>query len=295
MAFPGINGTGLPNTNYLSLGRGKLYAAKLDVDGNPLGFRDLGNAPSLTLTIETETLEHFSSRQGTRVKDAECVIEQSANLTFALDEANFENLALLFNGEADNDYDNSAAVAGVSGAAIQVEATDGQGKWYDIYDLVGGLPALPAGESPHDHRMYEIGAVTFTGAWLGAVEGTDYELDLLAGRIFVYSGSAVITDGDLATFDVAANAGADDPVDELRAITETSTVVALHFEQIDACTGARRFWRFHQVRLRADGDFALIQDQNEFATLNFAGSVEANESAHADSPFWTVRTGSFAA
>lgn len=47
-------------TNEYKIGKGKLYIDVLDTDGNPQGERFLGNAPGFTLSVSTETIEHYS-------------------------------------------------------------------------------------------------------------------------------------------------------------------------------------------------------------------------------------------
>ena len=54
--------------NY-TLGKGILYFDRYNPDtGTYSGWRDLGNAPSFSFTVNIEKLEHFSSRGGLRVK-----------------------------------------------------------------------------------------------------------------------------------------------------------------------------------------------------------------------------------
>lgn len=64
------------------------------------GERDLGNivGDSVSFTRDTEELEHFSNRSGTRLKDKVVTIEESAQIDFALDEINVTNLQYFFKG-----------------------------------------------------------------------------------------------------------------------------------------------------------------------------------------------------
>ena len=80
--MPGVNTTGVPNTNDYNLGRGIVYFSLLDTNGLPTGgYRDLGNAPEFNVSFETETLEHQASRLGLKVTDKEVVISQKCKLS----------------------------------------------------------------------------------------------------------------------------------------------------------------------------------------------------------------------
>ena len=47
-------------------GQGKVYAATRNTDGtvDADAYRDIGNVPSLSITLETDVLEHQESRTG---------------------------------------------------------------------------------------------------------------------------------------------------------------------------------------------------------------------------------------
>jgi hypothetical protein len=81
--------------NY-ALGRGILSFKET----GQTNFRDMGNCTSLEFSSEIETLEHFSSRTGVRVKDAEVVLQTSGSLVATVDEITMENLRLAFLGSA---------------------------------------------------------------------------------------------------------------------------------------------------------------------------------------------------
>jgi len=58
------------------------------------GYRDLGNCPDFKINVETETVEHFSSKSGLKKKDAEIPVSQKATNSFTLDELSPDNAAL---------------------------------------------------------------------------------------------------------------------------------------------------------------------------------------------------------
>ena len=86
--------------NY-TLGRGKLYFSRF-VPGtqNVAGFRYIGNTPEFNLTIESETLDHFSSDAGIREKDDSVPLQVTRSGSMITDNIHPENIALFFFGAA---------------------------------------------------------------------------------------------------------------------------------------------------------------------------------------------------
>lgn len=285
----GSNPTGKANTDDYNVGRGKVYFAPLDANGIPQGYRFLGNAPEFSISMETETLEHQASTGGLKVVDKEVVISQKVNLSLSLDEISFENMALFFSGTSTT-FDNSAAASATPVSGANNLVVDEQGRWFDIYTTGSGVPTT----NSSGVRLYDIGAVTITGGASGttpAVLGTDYELDSKMGRVFVIDGSTVLTVADSPhNLSVAQNAGAATSVDEVRALTQTSVKGALKFiSENPADADVQTEFQFHQVSLKAEGDFGLISD--EFTTMSLTGVAERNETGgDANSPTLTVRT-----
>jgi hypothetical protein len=74
-------------------------------------FVDLGNAPSFVWSPSIEKKEHFSSREGVKVKDFTAITQTGATIKMTLDEINAENLALFTLGEIATDTDGNATVA----------------------------------------------------------------------------------------------------------------------------------------------------------------------------------------
>jgi hypothetical protein len=74
-------------------------------------FVDLGNAPSFVWSPTIEKKEHFSSREGVKVKDFTAITQTGATIKMTLDEINGENLALFTLGEVGTDTDGNVTVA----------------------------------------------------------------------------------------------------------------------------------------------------------------------------------------
>lgn len=64
------------------------------------GEKDLGNMVDVSLGRESEDLEHYTNRPGTRVKDKVITLQESISIDFGLDEPVIENFILFFKGDA---------------------------------------------------------------------------------------------------------------------------------------------------------------------------------------------------
>lgn len=271
----GLNPGGQASTDDYNIGRGKVYFATLDANDIPQEYRFLGNAPEFNITVETETQEHQASTSGLQVVDKEVTISQKVTLNLSLDEINFENLALFLSGVTAN-HDNTQAQTGVVGAS-NLTVTD-QGRWYDLYQSAGGAGSA---DSSGD-RIYNTGVISISGS----VEGTDFLEDSAMGRIFVIDGGNVTAGSH--NVDMSANGGADDTVDEVQGLSQTSVSGALKFiSENPADSDVMTEWQFHKVGLKAEGDFSLIGD--EFSQMTLSGVAERNVGADPTSPTVTIR------
>ncbi len=269
------NTTGLAQPGDYILGRGTVYVSTLAAsipDGN--GWRDLGNSPEFTLSIETEKLEHKSSRAGLQVVDKEVILSQKMSIAFSIDEFNDENLALWSQGATA--AHTNPAIAGTAESVITSSVV--LARWYD---LVG-----PSGERLYDVQNANITLDTDDGV-ATLVIVTDYLLDAKMGRIFIIESPTNISAGEDLDFAYAADAGAS-PVEEVQGLTGGQVLVAVKFiAENPASSNKQREYQFHSVTLASEGDVALIGD--EFATMGFSGAVESNTIADINAPFVRVR------
>jgi len=274
----GPNTTGLPQTEDYVLGRGIIYFASINTStGLPDadGWRDLGNAPEMAVSIEVETLEHQSSRGGLKVVDKEVVVSQKANVTFALDEINHENLSLFFSGA--KAAHTNVAIAGFT--QFEMVSAVKLGRWYDIVNS--------AGERAYDIETGDLAAENGDDA-TALVENTDYVLDLEMGMIQIKSTASNIADGEALdiTLTAEATAGA---VNEVRGLTQTNVIGALKFVGINPANNNKKEEHLIQkVQLKADGDFSLISD--EFTQMSFTAAAESNTLADPLAPIVRIRT-----
>ncbi len=275
--MPGPNTTGLPNTSDYHIGRGSLYFANIDGNGKPVAYRHLGNAPEMTITIETEKLPHTSSLSGLKVIDKEVVVSQKMTVSVSLDELNFENLKEFFSG-TQNAAPTNSAIAGFT--EYSMIASVKKARSYDIVNA-SGVRAYDV-ISANLTVKKSVGPVTL-------VLGTDYTVDEKMGRIFILSTGVVLVDGDAVLVTLVAQPAAK-PLSEVQALVTTPIAGALKFiEQNPANADAQTEWQFHKIALSAEGDLSLISD--DYGVLQLTGVAESNVTGGgATSPFLTIRT-----
>jgi hypothetical protein len=87
------------STELYTLGKGILMFDRFDDDGLPTGLRDLGNAPSMNLTVEIEKIEHISSREGISTVDWTRTKIRRLKGSFELEEFDRDNLRLWLFGK----------------------------------------------------------------------------------------------------------------------------------------------------------------------------------------------------
>lgn len=87
-------------TNNYVVGRGRLFFGQFKKGTRrPTGQMYFGNTPELSTSQDEDTLDHYSSEGGVRVKDASVTLQNDASASFQCDNISNENLALWFRGE----------------------------------------------------------------------------------------------------------------------------------------------------------------------------------------------------
>lgn len=123
--MPAPNATS-PTTGNLRVGKGALWFKK----EGAADFVHLGNCTDVTLTPDMETLEHFSSLYGTRVKDLVVVLTKQATLAFTMEEFTPFNLSLMALGTIDE-----AAVGGTEVEIFSESTVSGEIKFISANDI----------------------------------------------------------------------------------------------------------------------------------------------------------------
>jgi len=283
--MPGLNTTGAPNTRDYVLGRGRILLAAIDaMTGLPdaSGFRDLGNTPEFSMTVDVEDFKHQSSRDCVKFTDKRFVISQEVGLGFQVDELNFQNWSDFLAGTTET-YDNPHDQTWAATASI-VTDTLVIGAWYELRDDNG-------------ERVYNLDA---TGCVIDLVQdpsGTpaslaadDYEIDQQLGLVrFLSGGTTSLAAGDEIGFAITTGATTPQDLDQVNALqrSEVSGVMLFISENAGDC-GQKAEFRFHKVSLTADGEAGMIAD--EPTTLGFTGVAEVNSLVSDTSKVLTVRT-----
>lgn len=85
--------------NYV-VGRGRLFFGQFGKGTRkPTGQLYFGNTPELSMSQDEDTLDHYSSEGGARVKDASVTLQNDQSGSFACDNISMPNLALWFRGD----------------------------------------------------------------------------------------------------------------------------------------------------------------------------------------------------
>lgn len=283
-----IDNTGRPSSDNLLLGRGAVFVSDLASSGRPLGFRHLGNCPGVQIELNSESLEHFDTRQQVRTLDTEIILEVGARVSITLDEFTAQNVALWSLGSVhDAPYTNPAG----GGVACRIYADASNpieaGRWYDIYD-----PTLSSGDA--DGRVYDIEngqvtSVTNSGGGTTYTATTDYLIDQTMGRLFVPFGSAMVGQTAAPVVNLAAPSGTVYDIQEVRGLVQTSRSVAIKVISRNGNSQRQVELNLWSVKLKPTGTVELINPDN-FAELTVEGALEQNAGYSPDSPFFTMRS-----
>lgn len=176
--------------NY-TLGRGKVYFARFTTGQTPGPFRYIGNTPEFNLTIESQTLDHYSSDEGIREKDDSVPLEVTRTGTLTCDDIQAENVAIFFFGTAD--VLTTVAAAGLSEDFVAVMG--------DMHYQIGLTASNAVGV-----RGVENVAITDTATGLVTyVAGTDYILDAARGMFEIVAGGAADGVNITVDYDIIAS------------------------------------------------------------------------------------------
>ncbi len=256
--------------NY-TLGRGEVHFARfVGETQNPAGDTYIGNTPELSLTIEQEVLDHFSSDHGIREKDESIALQVNRTGSFTTDNVVPHNIALFFFG-------SESTVTEAGGEHNELIENVEQGKYYQL----GFSDARPAGAKgfigDDDDDSNSAGAYTVSqfnesnsldnvndsnsgvvGVW---VAGTDFTFDAELGRIYIVPGGS-IADGASIYFQGTIKAST-----YTRVISGSQPVEgAMRFVAFNP-NGDDIDYYFPWVKVSPNGDYALKSD--EWQTIPF--------------------------
>lgn len=148
----------LPGKQNYSLMKGELFAKA----PSESVFRSVGEVPSFTWSPQVETIDHYSSRSGVRIRDAQIITEIGAEISITTDESTIQNLAYALQGTISGYTQTQATGATVSLASVSAgEAID-----IGLLDITGVSATADAGATDLvnsvDYQVFaEGGAIRF--------------------------------------------------------------------------------------------------------------------------------------
>lgn len=251
--------------NY-TLGRGKVHFARfLDGTTTPDGFFYIGNTPEFNLTIEAQTLDHYSSDEGIREKDDSVPLEVNRTGSLTTDNIDPKNVALFFFGTA------SPVVQALVAAAPEVITNV---KLDHSYKL-GSTPANPAGV--FGINATGLAAELVVGA-TALVLNVDYVVDLDAGVVTFPSTGTVVTEGDDVEITYAIRASTRD-----RVISGSEPVEGAMMYITKNPKGTNCVYYLPYVKITPNGDYALKGDEWQQIPLSLEVlKLEGSEAIYRD-------------
>ena len=251
MAFP-------INKNY-TLPSGEVYFGRY-VEGTRNVADDadvyLGNTPELTLTADSDTLDHYDADAASRYKDDSVILEANRTGTLTCDHISPMILGMLFGSQ--------------NVITEQAEATDATqtitGAKKGMRYQVGRTAANPAGI----RGLTSLSAADDSATPVPLVLNTDYTIDLATGGLVFLPGSTVVADDGTTNVVLTYSAAA----------SEYHTVISGDAIQTEGRLtyiakqnkGAKFDYVMPYVTLRPDGDFAL-KGNEEWQVASFAIEV----------------------
>ncbi len=229
--------------NY-TLGRGKVYFARFATGTTvPDGFRYIGNTPEFNLTIESETLDHYSSDAGIREKDDSVPLEVNRTGSLTTDNIDPENVALFFFGDASTVTQASVAAGSPTETLSGIKA----GHSYKL----GQSTSNPAGYFGIDTTGFAVSDGTDP-----LVADTDYTMDYDNGIITFLEGSTLAIDGADIELTYAVAASTRERVISGSEPVEGAMMYVTANPKGDDCT-----FYMPYVKVTPNGDYALKGDE----------------------------------
>lgn len=222
------------------LGRGKVYFAQFTSGQTPGPFRYMGNTPEFNLTIESETLDHFSSDEGIREKDDSVALEVTRSGSLICDDIQAENIALFFFGSTQM----LSTVAALSQSEDFVGANQG-----DVFQL-----GLTTGNRVGTRGINNF-VLNGSGGSPTYVAGTDYSVDLDRGMFSILEGGGIANGTTVeANFDIRASS-------QLQVLSGSEPVEGAMRLLENNPKGSDRDIFLPYVKITPNGDLALKGDE----------------------------------
>jgi len=242
------------------LGKGKVFFNRFDANGVSGGERFLGNCTKLEISTEDDVIELKDSTTAAAATLAKVNRERKVNVAISMSEFDKENLGL--------------ALMGDSSPLVQTSATVTD----EAIKSCGGDKYIPlANRDLTSVTNVKKGATTY-------VAGTDYEVDLVQGRIYVKAGGAIdlLTHPDSLTCTYVKAAITRQRV---RGAISGKIEGTLRFVA-DPTTGPIWDAEVWKLSVNPDGVVSLIGD--EFGEMSLTGQALSDGINHPTEPFYRL-------
>jgi hypothetical protein len=146
-----------PNTGNYRVGKGALWFKR---DGD-VDYKHMGNATTFEFTPSVDKLDHFSSMEGVKEKDASIVLTRGGTVHIVLDEWTPANLSLALLGSVDEGASGGPTVEvldtdAVSGALKFISNNDAGPRWNAYYHNVSFIPSAAINPISDEWGQIEI-------------------------------------------------------------------------------------------------------------------------------------------
>lgn len=177
----------------LTLGAGEIRFARFQPGTyNHLGYRLLGNCPGFSLSRNSQKLEHRSSMGGLSRLDKVIDLDPSYKGTIKTDDFSFQNVALWSQA-----YIDGVTVTAATAQTYNI-ASPRPGNWYQIGQTAANIHG--------DRNISNVLVKKTVGGVVTYVLGTDYEVDLSTGLIYITIAGAITAANPLViTYDVGGS------------------------------------------------------------------------------------------
>lgn len=231
-------------TNNYTLGRGEVHVARYVAGVATPGFRYIGNTPEFSLSIESETLDHYSSDAGIREKDDSVPLQVNRTGSLVTDNIDPRNVALFFFGEEST----------VTQATVAINT--GSPEEFGVTELGQSFKLGVTTNNPTGYFGIAETGFAITDGTDSLVAGTDFEMDYDNGILTLLDTSTLAIVG--ATLEVTYSVEAST---RSRVISGSVPVECAILYRTKNPKGADCVFFFPYVKLTPNGDYALKGDE----------------------------------
>jgi hypothetical protein len=239
--------------------RGRVFFDLFDENGEVQGEEDMGNCPGLSITIETEKALHYKATTGMRTKDRSRVVQINRTASLTCDNVSVANLQKWLSADLVAMSQNNTAIVDQVIAVVP-------GKHYQL----GRTSDNPAG-----YRNISALVVEPEGGGTAYVEGEDYEVNLVSGRLQILEGGDIAAGNIQFSCSKAAKTWTQLKTGDVSELDGALRIIS------DNADGSNRDWYMPQVSLTPEGELPVITSETEYVSMTFTLEIEEPENAAA--------------